>query len=141
MNDSERALIERECTKLIVAYTHLIDFGEGARVVDLFTPDGVWESPENKMEGADAISAGFGTRQGMQRTSRHVCTNVAIDVVSADEATGVSYFSLYRHDGERKGPAPLDGPVMIGQYRDRFVRTADGWRIRQRHASATFMRR
>jgi hypothetical protein len=137
----EQLLIERACERLIVAYSHFIDFGEAGRVGELFTADGVWESPEATMRGQEQVTAGFGRRQANAgRRSRHVCTNVAIDIVGPDEAKGVCYFSLYRADGVGEGAAPLDGPVMVGEYRDRFVRTADGWRIAHRVASVGFAR-
>jgi hypothetical protein len=137
---AERLLIERDCERLIVAYSHLIDFGEAGRVGELFTDDGVWESPEATMTGRPQITAGFGRRQANTgRRSRHVCTNIAIDVIGPDEAAGLCYFSLYRADGVEEGAAPLDGPVMVGEYRDRFVRTEDGWRIARRVASVGFV--
>ena len=142
MDASERLSIERACERLVVAYSHLIDFGEAGRVGELFTEDGVWESAEATMRGRQQITAGFGRRQANAgRRSRHVCTNIAVDVVSAVEATGVCYFSLYRADGVDGPVAPLDGPAIVGDYRDRFVRTEEGWRIAHRAANAAFVRR
>jgi len=85
-------MIERECERLIVAYSHMIDFGHAGNVADLFTADGVWESAERHLDGGDAIAASFRARQANTgRRSRHVCTNVAIDVLGPDTAKGVSY--------------------------------------------------
>jgi ketosteroid isomerase-like protein len=142
MDDVERLLIERECERLIVAYSHLIDMGEAARVAELFTEDGVWESADATMRGRAQIHAGFGRRQdNTARRSRHVCTNVAVAVTSATEATGLCYFTLYRADGVDTATAPVEGPEIVGEYRDAFVRTDDGWRIARRTASAGFVRR
>jgi ketosteroid isomerase-like protein len=137
MDDAERA-----CERLIVAYTHLIDFGEAARVAELFTEDGVWESAEATMRSRDEIAAGFARRQdNTGRRSRHVCTNVAVDLISATEAAGVCYFTLYRADGvDPAAVAPLEGPAIVGEYHDRFVRTDDGWRIAHRRATAAFVK-
>lgn len=140
----ERLLDERACERLVIDYTHLVDSGEAARIADLFTADGVWEADQIRMDGRDAIRAGFGARQGVKRrTSRHVCTNVAITLHGADEATGLSYLVNYRHDsttGTAELPAPVGHPKFVGEYHDRFVRTPDGWRIAHRRCTLAFVR-
>ena len=138
----ERALIERECERLIVAYSHYIDFGDAARVAELFTDDGVWQSPEARLAGRTAIERAFTQRQANTgRRSRHVCTNIAIDVVAPERATGVCYFTLYRADAVEGKTAPVEGPEIVGEYRDTYVLTPDGWRISERIASTGFVRR
>ena len=139
-----RLLDERACERLVIDYTHLVDFGEAARIADLFTKDGVWEAAGVRMDGQDAIRAGFGARQGVaRRTSRHLCSNVAITLVGPDEATGISYLVNYRHDsasGVAEHPAPAGLPKYVGEYHDRFVRTPDGWRIAHRRCDMAFVR-
>lgn len=141
MDHDERAEIVAACERLVVDYTHLIDLGRAAAVADLFADDGVWSSPEFTMEGRAAIAAAFAQRQAMDRTSTHVCSNVAIDVVDRDHARGVSYLTLYRFDGVDERPAPLEGPTLVGRYEDTFVRTGDGWRFQSRSTVVTFLRR
>ena len=137
----DRLLIERACERLIVAYTHLIDFGEAARVAELFTEDGVWASPGARLDGQAAIRTAFAQRQAnTSRRSRHVCTNIAIDAVSSEEARGLCYFTLWRADGVEGRVARVDSPESVGEYRDTFVLTADGWRIKERIASLGFLR-
>ena len=69
-------------------------------------------------------------------------SNLAVRVTGDDTAEGLSYFTLYRHVGDKPRVPDLDGqPVIVGQYRDRFVRTADGWRIAHRRAEVGFVRR
>jgi ketosteroid isomerase-like protein len=132
------AAIERACERLVVAYTHLVDGGQAAAVADLFTEDGVWSAGRARYEGRDAIRAAFAQRQALDRTSRHVCTNLAVDVIDADHATGLVYLTLYRFDGD--GPRTPE-PDLVGDYRDTFVRTAGGWRFATRAATVTFERR
>ena len=59
----------------------------------------------------------------------------------SDNATGVVYLTLYRYDGdpERKA-SPLEGPQMVGEYRDQFVLTSEGWRIKDRRIHVNFVR-
>ena len=134
-------LIERECERLVVEYCHLVDHGQAAKIADLFTPDGVWAGPGVTMKGREQLATGFRRRQAQaERMSRHCCLNFRCDVHDADNAEGVVYLVLYRHDGdpERK-VSPSGAPEMVGEYRDRFVRTADGWRIAERKIGVSFV--
>ena len=36
--------------------------------------------------------------------------------------------------------SPLEGPALVGEYRDRFVRTAEGWRFEERRICVSFVR-
>ena len=142
MDDQQRLLIERECERLVTQYCHFVDHGEAARIADLFTKNGVWAGPGVRMEGHDELRKGFGVRQANSaRMSRHVCNNLLVDVIDEDHAEGTVYLTLYRHDGEPgRKISPLEGPVIVGEYRDEFVRTADGWRIQNRKIFTSFMR-
>jgi hypothetical protein len=142
----EQLMAERDCERLIVEYARRLDLGEPERVAELFADDGVWEMPGRlRFEGRAELEAAFPTRMDKPgRTARHVVTNVAIDVVSRDEATGFCYLINYRHDsptGEPETPAPAEGPMYVGQYHDRFVRTAEGWRFKYRRSEIGFARR
>lgn len=134
---------ERACERLVTLYTHLVDFGDAAAIADLFTADGVWRTDEFSMDGQDEIRAGFGRRQGVaRRQSRHVCTNVII-TVDGEAATGLCYLVNYRHDsetGQAEKPAPADVPKFVGEYHDTFVRTAAGWRFKDRYCDMAFVR-
>jgi hypothetical protein len=146
MTELENLAIERACERLVVAYTHLVDFGEAERVAELFASDGLWVAGDIRFEGHDAIQAMFRGRQEMvQRRSRHVCTNLGVEVVDEDHATGLVYLQLYRHDFEDVAPealaatlAPAAHPVAVGEYHDQFVRTPEGWRFAARRAELAF---
>jgi uncharacterized protein (TIGR02246 family) len=144
MDPVARLLAERACERLMTDYTRFVDFGEASRIADLFTVDGVWEAEGVRMDGRDAIRAGFSARQGVERrTSRHVCTNIAVDVLGPDEAQALSYLVNFRHDsrtGIAERPAPVDHPKFVGEYHDRFVRTANGWQFLHRRCDLAFLR-
>jgi len=144
MDDIQRLLIERECERLINQYCLFVDFGEASRIAELFTENGWWENESIRMEGREGIRRNFSHREGVtRRTSRHLCTNVLIDVIDEDHATGVCYLINYRHDsptGTAEYPAPSDAPKFVGEYRDTFVRTPEGWRFATRHCDITFLR-
>jgi SnoaL-like domain len=146
LDDTARLAAEQACISLITAYTHCADnLRERAEIVELFTDDGVWESDEARLEGREQMRRFFGdsaTAAAEGRKSRHVSTNIAVNVTGSDSAEGLSYFTLYRHVGEKPRVPDLDSqPVILGQYTDRFVRTPDGWRIAHRRADVGFVRR
>jgi hypothetical protein len=146
MDPLERLLAERACERLVLLYALYVDEGRAGEVASLFTEDGRWEGADGSvMAGRDAIAAAFGARQGLaRRTSRHVCTNVLVDVADdGTSAAGSTYLMNYRHDSQNGAaavPAPADHPKFVGTYYDRFVSTADGWRIAERRFSMAFLR-
>ena len=141
MDPMERLLIERECERLVTRYCHYVDHGEAERIADLFAKEGVWRGPGVVMDGQDELRKGFAARQANRaRMSRHVCNNLLIDVIDEDRAEGTVYLTLYRHDGEEdRRVSPLEGPELVGEYRDRFVRTAEGWRFAERVTRVSFV--
>lgn len=141
MDGLERLTIERACERLVTTYCHLVDHGEASRIADLFTDEGVWAAPGVEMKGRAQLAGGFKQREAQaERMSRHVCNNFRCDVIDADHAEGVVYLTLYRHDGDpERVVSPLVGPVIVGEYRDRFERTADGWRFARRDMVASFV--
>ena len=142
MDVQQRLLIERDCQRLVTQYCHYVDHGEAARIADLFSKDGVWTGPGVRMQGRDQLLEGFGARQAnTARMSRHVCNNLLVDVIDEDHAQGTVYLTLYRHDGEvGRKVSPVAAPSMVGEYRDRFIRTPDGWRIQDRKIFVSFVR-
>ena len=95
------------------------------------------------MEGIDQIRRGFAQRQqNRARMSRHVCNNMLVEVLDADHARGCVYLTLYRHDGdEKRRVSPLqEQPQLVGEYRDQFVRTPEGWRFAEREIEVSFLR-
>ena len=133
--------IRRACEALSIAYARAVDFRDYDTVPELFTEDGILDTTE-VIEGRKAIAARMASRPDELR-SRHVLTNIFIDVLSPTEARGISYLTLYRHVGPEslKGePVPFHGPAAIGHYEDRFEKTGEGWRIRRRKLHFAFRR-
>jgi hypothetical protein len=98
------------------------------------------------MQGRDTIASVFAGRQGLtRRTSRHVCTNVLVDVAAdGNTATASTYLMNYRHDGadgQAANPAPANHPKFVGTYYDRFERTPEGWLIAERRFEMAFLRK
>ena len=143
MENLERLLIERECERLVTAYCHYVDHDQAERIAELFCDDGVWKSVEVTLDGREQIRKAMAERQAnVGRMSRHVCNNFLIDVIDEEHAEGTVYLTLYRHDGkEGRRLSPLGVPAMVGEYKDRFLRTPQGWRIAHREVAVNFLRR
>lgn len=141
--DLQRLVDERACEKLISEYCHLVDFGNASAIAQLFILEGQWSGPGVDMVGQSEIEAGFSARQAVtRRQSRHLCTNVSIDV-EGDEARGLCYLLNFRHDsqsGTAETPAPAGLPKYVGEYHDQFVRTDQGWRFASRRFDLAFLR-
>jgi hypothetical protein len=84
-------------------------------------------APDQPIVGRDAILAAFKGRP--QRTTRHACSNIVIDVETATSARGQSAMLLF---------TSADKPPLIGGFEDQFVLTDDGWRFAERRGTLTF---
>ncbi len=141
MTDNDRLLIERACERLVMQFCHFNDFGELDRMADLFAEDGSFArplDPTNPTHGRAAILAMLQARG--PRLSRHFMSNILIDVISPDEARGVSYVTfLTTTDVDLPRPVAPEPKIFAGEYRDSFVRTADGWKIKSRQGNLTMV--
>jgi uncharacterized protein (TIGR02246 family) len=139
MDDLQRLLIERECERLIVAYTHINDLEGGKGIADLFTEDGVLEVPGLVRRGRAELEEAVAQRpKGM--FMRHISTNAAVTVIDEDNAEAVSYLVAYVDRTPGGEPRAMAAPTVAGQYYDRFVRTERGWRIAHRRTEVALRR-
>jgi ketosteroid isomerase-like protein len=141
MNEAQTDTITRACEALSIAYARAVDFRDYDYFVTLFTEDAVLDTGRPR-EGKAAIADSLSRRPDELR-SRHVITNVFIDVLNENEARGISYLTLYRHVGPEslKGePIAFSGPWAVGHYEDRFERTAEGWKFKRRKLHFAFRR-
>ena len=135
---SDERSSETDIRRLIAALAVQADIGELDDYMDLFTDDAIWEMPANPATGVPAahcagrseIAASVQQRRGLgvqgpgAGTMHHITTQHI--EVSGDEATGHIYYQFL---------GMVDGkPVLrtLGQYRDRYRRTADGWKLAHR---------
>jgi SnoaL-like domain len=130
-----------ECTALMHEYGYRFDHGAGAAVADLFVDDGEWSAPAVTCRGRAELIAFFRLRDAMtERVTRHVVTNINIEVQSADSATARSVAIEYRGTRGTNGLVPDTLPAIIGDYEDEFVRLERGWRFRRRRVVIDFRR-
>lgn len=141
MTDDERRAIEWECTRLINLYANLNDAGRWEDVAALYAEDGLMTrptAPDAPIVGRDALLASFLARR--PRASQHVCANIVVTVESATTASAQSVILLHTGRFADDGGLPIrdDKPALVGEYRDRFALTPQGWRFAERRGSLSF---
>ena len=128
--DSQFA-IENSCKNLFNDYARLLDFGHFDEFVELFSDD-AHMNLGFVLNGKEAIRTSM-TKRSPELRSRHVLTNMSINVLSDTQASGIAYLSLYRHTGPESlndDPIEFSQPSAVGHYENQFVLTTDGWRIK-----------
>jgi len=128
-----------EISRLKAAYCEAVDGGwdrrthRGEEVAALFVEDGVWDAGKvgGRGEGHDGIVNIINSFQRMP-FAFHRVTNPDIRI-NGDEAIGKWHVIAYLSQ-------PEGTPVMfVGVYRDKFVRTPQGWKFKHLGgAAATF---
>jgi hypothetical protein len=136
--DEEQALIERACTRLVLESAAANDRQDYEAFAALFTHGGVLRRPAGEpLQGREAIVDSYRTRPS-SRVTRHLCTNILIDVDSSRSAHGLTYVILYSADAssaaENKFGLTSESRKLLGEFEDRFVLTEEGWRIEERRA-------
>jgi hypothetical protein len=129
VTEEERRAAEHDCARLIALYANLNDAARWDDVAALYAEEGVMvrpTAPDAPVTGRTAILAAFKARP--PRVTRHVCSNVVIDVESASTARGESAMLLFTGAAE----------PLVGSFHDKFVRTAEGWRFAERRGSLLF---
>ena len=141
MTEDERRAIEIDCERLIKLYVNLNDAQDWPAVAALYTEDARFARPSQPgvfIEGREAILESFLARPA--RAQRHVIANTVVDVEDANHARAFSVIVLYQGDPAAPGELPAMDPKspLIGTFRDRIVRTSEGWRFAERVGGLDF---
>jgi ketosteroid isomerase-like protein len=141
MNTQQLADIEA-CRALIVEFAARIDAGQADTLGELLTPDASFARPtmpDKVIEGREAILAAFSSRP-KHLVSQHLNLNIRIRITGPDSAEGHSVVMLFLANAADElvpGKGRPAGAPLLGTWTDRFVRTADGWRFKDRRGAAT----
>lgn len=129
MTPIDRLIAEQDIIRLITQYGLLNDSADWASLAAMFTDDARFIRPAggDPVVGRNAIRASFESRP--PRKSCHLVTNIIVDVITADEASARSTLVLYAAPA---GASEAGSPALIGGFRDRLVRTPDGWKFADR---------
>lgn len=134
MTPEQSLAIEQACAALLNRFSVLNDAGRHEEMVQLFTEDARFArptAPDDYILGRDNILASFQARP-KDRASRHLFTNIVIDVVDESTAKGQCYATLYT--GSPDNPAEKLGlqantSQFIGDLFAEFRLTEAGWKI------------
>jgi hypothetical protein len=135
----ERMEIERACERLVHAYSRALDLGDLSGAADFFAEHGSMRrpmTPDQLIEGRERIRSALLTRPKTLLT-RHLATNIMVEVDSRDAAHGISYLTMIATtpQGAEQPPFVSPGPIYFGEFKDRFVRERGEWRFLERFGS------
>jgi SnoaL-like domain len=139
LSQVQRAEIERACERLIFAYTRALDLGDSSGAADFFAELGSLArpmAPDQVIQGREAIRASLLTRPKTLLT-KHLTSNVIIDVESPESASGISYLTMIATTPPTGATAPhlSAGPLYFGEFKDRFVLEGGVWKFSERRGS------
>jgi hypothetical protein len=128
------ALDRIEIEQLAIRYAYGLDStaDNGYMYADVFTPDGEFIGRQVPLtQGREALArVARSVRKGNPMYVRHFIANHVIEP-SPEGATGTVYLMVV--DVEEEQPSSI---YIGGQYKDIYVKTAAGWRIKRRDARA-----
>ena len=115
-----------EIHELIARYTHALDYHNIPLMQDIWTDDCRFQAdePEVNVSGIEALMAFFRETVAAVPHVRHVISNLYVDDQGGSEAICNAYVQIIDFDTHTL--------IAAGRYRDELVRTASGWRIRNR---------
>lgn len=139
MDDDRRRAIEWDCTRTLTGFINALDAGDYETMAGLMAQNGVWMRPGGDATGPAGLLEAMKDRP-RDLIVRHVISNVLIEVIDEDNATGITYLTVYRHHGPppQDGPARLAGIHMVGVSYNRLVRESGAWKISEKRTSRTF---
>lgn len=114
-----------EIRQLYARYAHTIDTGDAEGWADTFTADGVFGNAHGRDALVAFVETVYQQNQKLGRQSRHWNNQILIEP-TAEGAHGSCYLVLYN-----TGVNPPE-VRLTGVYRDVLVKTADGWRFKER---------
>ena len=135
MDPLEELIIKDKCRELSLRFGRLQDERRYDDLPGLMTEDGTYTRLDEELTISDFIEW-VGTMP--PNKTRHFVTDIDFSEVLEVSATGVSYYTLYLYGGEEDTPYPLEGPFVVGEYHEKFIKTEKGWKIKSREARIIF---
>ncbi len=143
MTEQEILNIRQVCADLMVRFANANDAMRYHDLVALFAEDGAFArptAPDTVLQGKQAILAAFESRP-KDRVTRHIISNIQIDVRDASHASGLCYAILYsgnQGDMADKFGLRASASQFVGEFHDEFVLTPEGWRFASRRGKIIF---
>jgi 3-phenylpropionate/cinnamic acid dioxygenase small subunit len=120
--------------RLLALYCQLMDDRRYEEWSQLFAADGVWALGGAEYRGPAEARAFMDRllRERPERRTKHLCTNIVIELDGAG-GTATSAYAVLAREGDGAWSV-----VSLGHYRDRLVRRADGagWQFAERRLTS-----
>jgi len=134
LTELELMLAEEACRRQIIRFASLNDIGDYEALAGLFTQNAIFarpSAPDVPIVGREAILSSFQSRQ--PRLTRHVMSNIEVNIQTPERATVRSMISLYQGDSGAS-PAAIQA-VLIGAYDDVMHKVEGHWLFSERRGS------
>jgi 3-phenylpropionate/cinnamic acid dioxygenase small subunit len=112
----------------VTRYATALDSRDWALLDEVFTPDAVGDFGAGPLAGREALRGLVRRMLGGSGPSQHLLANHRVEV-DGDTARCVCQVRAF---SAGVGPAAGRSYELLGEYRDRLVRTPEGWRIARR---------
>jgi hypothetical protein len=138
MTPEQQSLIEWQLTKLNYASAYFMDNGEFDKLIELFTPDALFDRAGTVHHGHDEMRQGMRERPAM--TTRHLLANIHYLNVTEDYAeavtSAITFHGVAAEHGEPVSYATTNGRVL--DFHDTYTRVKGEWKISSRVAQVVF---
>jgi hypothetical protein len=135
------ATVQRDIEHMIFRFFLYLDEQEYDRLSSLMAPTGTWLRNNVLLRGPEAVREAMRSRP-VGFTTRHLITNIIVDVADSDHADVTFYMTVFVHSGDEKPTAAvkMDVPMHVSIFRQKVARTSGGWRIAELSGTPTFHR-
>jgi hypothetical protein len=125
----------------VIRFTACFDARDIEGMAQYFADTGVWKRPDGDIVGIAGLRS-FMSRRSPGIFTRHIISNMRTTVENDTGVVVDSYVTVYRHDFSDRPvlPAPLDGPDVVGGYRDVLVSEDGIWKLSMRESIIEFKR-
>lgn len=141
MDALETLVAERDCARLTYRYCRFADQGEASRLAELFTEDGLFQTPGMTLRGRVEIGQTFAEREALtDLQTLHLCTNLDIEVLDDSTARGWVNLCLFRRwrEAGSTGPVAVTAPSLVAAYDDTYARVEGRWLLASRVQRVVF---
>ena len=129
---------EQACVRLCHDFAWTVDACDYDAFVRLFSTDGAFVRAGQRQVGHASIRAFLDARPA-DRITRHICTNIRVDMTSPTTATGSCSTLMFLANAPRITPLPVPvSPPVVVDYQDDYVLTGEGWRFKSRTVQIVF---
>ncbi|MGA2262874.1 MAG: nuclear transport factor 2 family protein [Acidobacteriota bacterium] len=128
--------IQNLVAQMLIYYDHQ-DYDH---MMALFTEDAYYSSPtRGDHKGRADIRKAMADRPAT-RLTRHIVSNLVLNVLDATNAEGSSYVTGYLSDQgwPFKKEVPQEGPPAVGDYRFKFKKVGGAWKISEKITQPVF---